>query len=214
MRKCTLLSWSLLCIVPWLIYTGCTDDGPDKSGSPSDGGDSSDPDQTGDTGTGGGMTGDGVLASFCNPLSLGNASVTIQLTLGEGTEAVTLSARTGTCSNRLGTPCIEVPTCPVVRAVLRDENGAELHSSQVEITEGMVYLFYTTVVSTSEIGLDNGTLSETLLCADMECIFRYSYNELTCAADDPCGWAGDDTCDSRCDEVLPGSAFDDSADCL
>jgi hypothetical protein len=35
----------------------------------------------------------------------------------------------------------------------------------------------------------------------------------SCAASDPCGWAGDGTCDNACDTVLPTGHFDDSVDC-
>jgi len=39
------------------------------------------------------------------------------------------------------------------------------------------------------------------------------YTTCTCRTDDPCGWIGDGYCDSTCDSILPGSRFDDSADC-
>lgn len=36
----------------------------------------------------------------------------------------------------------------------------------------------------------------------------------TCGADDPCGWAGDDYCDTpSCEQVAAGPVFDDSVDC-
>ncbi|MFH1808984.1 MAG: hypothetical protein ABIJ09_09585 [Pseudomonadota bacterium] len=40
-----------------------------------------------------------------------------------------------------------------------------------------------------------------------------TYTTCTCAAADPCGWAGDGYCDGDCASVLPGAAFDDTADC-
>ncbi len=195
-----------------VLSAGCSDDAAEGGPLADGGGDTGTPGETGDTGTGSGPAAGRVLASFCNPLSLGDQAVTLQLIVGEGTDAVTLSASTGTCSNRLGTPCAEVPTGPAVPVILRDADGQDLSSTHVEITAGTVYIFHTTVVN-AEIGLEHGTLTDTLSCADMECIFRYSYNELTCAADDPCGWAGDGMCDSHCETVLPGGAFDDSADC-
>ncbi|MBI5487791.1 MAG: hypothetical protein HY905_10705 [Deltaproteobacteria bacterium] len=40
------------------------------------------------------------------------------------------------------------------------------------------------------------------------------HDACTCAADDPCGWAGDGYCDGDpCEAVLPGAHFDDAADC-
>ncbi len=42
---------------------------------------------------------------------------------------------------------------------------------------------------------------------------RGEYTDCTCSPTDPCNWAGDNYCDSRCEEVLPGASFDDSADC-
>lgn len=40
------------------------------------------------------------------------------------------------------------------------------------------------------------------------------YTECTCGADDPCGWAGNGTCDQQaCNGVSTGTHFDDSADC-
>jgi hypothetical protein len=47
---------------------------------------------------------------------------------------------------------------------------------------------------------------------DGACASR-TYSACTCGPDDPCGWAGNGTCDDRCDIVAPGSHFDDSADC-
>jgi hypothetical protein len=38
-------------------------------------------------------------------------------------------------------------------------------------------------------------------------------NACTCDVADPCGWAGDGFCDEACATILPGGAFDDSADC-
>jgi hypothetical protein len=40
-----------------------------------------------------------------------------------------------------------------------------------------------------------------------------SYTPCTCAAADPCQWAGDDYCDIACAEVNPEDYFDDSGDC-
>jgi hypothetical protein len=77
-----------------------------------------------------------------------------------------------------------------------------------------VHIFYTNIINGSDITLEHGTLTETMSCSQMECIFQ-SYNELTCAADDPCGWAGNGECNEHCLDVLPPGVpmFDDSTDC-
>ncbi len=40
-----------------------------------------------------------------------------------------------------------------------------------------------------------------------------TYNNCTCAVDDPCGWQGDGTCDAFCATLFPDASFDDSTDC-
>ncbi|HOI10385.1 MAG TPA: hypothetical protein PK313_07895, partial [Myxococcota bacterium] len=40
-----------------------------------------------------------------------------------------------------------------------------------------------------------------------------SYTPCTCAASDPCAWAGDDYCDAACAEAFPDDHFDDPVDC-
>ncbi len=62
---------------------------------------------------------------------------------------------------------------------------------------------------------DSDTASDSGYACDGECDpMRPVYSSCTCAADDPCGWAGDGRCDDECvtgdttDEM-----FDDSEDC-
>ena len=197
-----------------LVCAACGSDSVDDSKAPTTTGTDSDTDTNTieDTDSVAGLS--GATLSFCNPLSLGATSTTVTLQIGEGESQISLSAATQTCSNRLGSPCAVIPAGPSVPLFVYDENGSEIYRREVELVDGVVYLFYVTLDDEYNIWLDYGTLNENLDCREMECIFT-SYNASTCAPADPCGWSGDGTCNAYCTDVLPDGSptFDDSADC-
>jgi hypothetical protein len=172
------------------------------------------PENETESGSGGSGASGSATASFCNPLSYGDDATTLRLVIGTGDAAVTLTAVTGTCSNRLGDACATIPAGAPVPFVLYGQNGDVLFTTEFAIMDGSVNIYYAVVDAQNNIQLDTGTLHESLACADMECIYP-SYNDRTCAADDPCGWSGDSICNEDCVDYLPPGTpmFDDSADC-
>ena len=199
---------SAFLIATALYAEGCTSDGAGNA-------EETEPGNNGDTGTDmSGSNATTAFASFCNPIAYNNGSAVLSLVIGENEHQVTLSASTGTCSNRLGETCAEIPQGEAVSASLQSEAGETLYTTQLSIESGADHVLFASLDAEANVILQSGILNESLDCANMEC-YRSAYNELTCAEDDPCGWVGNGRCDDYCLDAVPsGSAvFDDTADC-
>ncbi len=194
-----------------------TGTGEPGTGEPDTGTGTGEPD-TG-TGTGGPDTGTGTetgttenpaTANFCHTLtSAGDDDITLSLVIGEGGEAVTLSAVTYNCSTPNGDECVSVPIGVDVPYTLHWD-GDMLEMGTLTLEEGVEYAFFA-VLDGGDITLEGEIIGPLDTCREWECALFWR-TAATCDPSDPCGWGGDGECDDYCLNVVD-EMFDDSADC-
>ncbi len=199
-------NWLAMIAAAWLPMVGCGGDEADIDDGDNEGDEGED---TVDNDYG--EEEEMALISFCNPLAYNNEAAVMQVVIGDGDDALVLEASTGTCSNRLGDPCVEIDPGEDIHVTVVDENGAEHFETQINIEPDAVYVLKTNMDSESNIILDHGTLSENFSCKNVECNTR-SVNDRTCAPDDPCDWAENQQCEDYCLDYVD-EMFDDSVDC-
>ena len=152
-------------------------------------------------------------ANFCSVLESDGGDMTVELTVSNGDIKSVLTAVTGDCSTPpdADAGCAEIPSGSDVSVKLTGDKRSLL-KTYMPIEANGVYSFYLTVDTDSMPILYTRDLSEAKLgCGSAMCV-NLMYTPATCAAEDPCGWTNDGTCDELCAEFT-ADPFDDSADC-
>lgn len=187
--------WGLLFVCSIAVTVGCKDE---KDSDSNDG----DSDNKTAEATG----------AFCHSLTLDDEPIDFVLRVGTGSKMVTLSASTGECSTGLGQACEEIPVGNGINLELVDETGESLATWTADITANLEHVFSLELDDVGDLALMGGAIPDGGVCSNLECDLMY-YNTQTCAAADPCAWAGDGFCDDVCSDLI-AAPFDDSEDCV